>query len=44
LNGILAKHSGQPIKTVEKDTDRDNYMDAEMAKKYGLVDAIIEKR
>jgi len=44
LNGILAKHTGQPMKIVEKDTDRDNYMDAETAKKYGLVDNIIEKR
>lgn len=44
LNGILAKHSGQPMKTVEKDTDRDNFMSAEEAKKYGLVDDIINKR
>lgn len=44
LNGILAKHSGQPMKTIEKDTDRDNFMSAEQAKKYGLIDKIIEKR
>ena len=44
LNGILAKHTGQPIKTVEKDTDRDNFMSAEDALKYGLVDKIIKKR
>ena len=44
LNGILAKHTGQPLKTVEKDTDRDNFMSAEDALKYGLVDKIIKKR
>lgn len=42
LNEILAKHSGQDIKKVEKDTDRDNFMTAEEAKKYGLIDQIIE--
>jgi ATP-dependent Clp protease protease subunit len=42
LNEILAKHSGQSIKTVEKDTDRDNFMSAEEAKRYGLIDQIIE--
>ena len=41
LNGILAKHSGQPLKTIEKDTDRDNFMSAEEALKYGLVDKIV---
>jgi ATP-dependent Clp protease protease subunit len=44
LNGIIAKHTGQKMATVEKDTDRDNFMDAEAALKYGLVDKIIEKR
>ena len=44
LNKILAKHSGQPIKQVEKDTDRDNFMTAETALKYGLVDQIFESR
>lgn len=42
LNGILAKHSGQPIKTIEKDTDRDNFMSAQEALKYGLVDKIVQ--
>lgn len=42
LNGILAKHTKQPIKTVEKDTDRDNFMTAEEAKAYGLVDHIVK--
>jgi ATP-dependent Clp protease protease subunit len=41
LNKILAKHSGQNIKTIEKDTDRDNFMSAEEALKYGLIDKII---
>lgn len=41
LNGILAKHTGQTLKTIEHDTDRDNFMDPEEAKKYGLVDKII---
>jgi ATP-dependent Clp protease protease subunit len=44
LNGILAKHTGQPLKTIEKDTDRDNFMSAEEALKYGLIDKIISKR
>lgn len=44
LNGILAKHSGQKMSIVEKDTDRDNFMSAEQALKYGLIDKIIEKR
>lgn len=44
LNGILAKHSGQKLATVEKDTDRDNFMTAEQALKYGLIDQIITKR
>ena len=43
LNGILAKHSGQDIKQVQIDTDRDNYMSAEEAVKYGLVDKVITK-
>jgi len=44
LNQILAKHTGQPVKKIEKDTDRDFYMSAEEAKKYGIVDEIIKKR
>lgn len=44
LNHILAHHSKQPLKTIEKDTDRDFFMSAEQAKKYGLVDKIIEKK
>lgn len=44
INGILAKHTGQPLKTIERDSDRDFFMTAEEAKKYGLVDQIITKR
>lgn len=44
LYGILAKHSGQDIKKVEKDCDRDNYMTPEEALKYGLIDKIINNR
>jgi ATP-dependent Clp protease protease subunit len=42
LNQILAEHTGQKITQIEKDTDRDNYMSAEEAKKYGLIDKIIK--
>lgn len=44
LNQILAKHTGQSLKKIEKDTDRDFYMTAEGAKEYGIVDEIIKKR
>ena len=43
LNGILAKHTGQTISKVEKDSDRDYFMTAEEAKKYGLIDKLMEK-
>ncbi len=42
LTEILAKHTGQSVKQIEKDTDRDNYMTPEEAKKYGLIDQIID--
>tara|TARA_B100000809_G_scaffold266809_1_gene331816 strand:- start:2035 stop:2640 length:606 start_codon:yes stop_codon:yes gene_type:complete len=42
LNAILAKHTGKKLKTVEKDTDRDFFMTAEQAKKYGVVDEVID--
>ena len=41
LNGILAKHTGKPLKTIEKDTDRDFFMSADEAVKYGLVDDVL---
>lgn len=44
LNKLLAHHTGQPLKTIERDTDRDFFMTAEDAKKYGIVDKIIQKR
>ena len=44
LNGILAEHSGKTIEEVEKDSDRDNYMSAEEAVAYGLVDKVLESR
>jgi ATP-dependent Clp protease protease subunit len=43
LNKILADNTGQKLATIEKDVDRDNYMDAETALKYGLADKIIKK-
>ncbi|MFA6042389.1 MAG: ATP-dependent Clp endopeptidase proteolytic subunit ClpP [Patescibacteria group bacterium] len=43
LNQILAKHTGQSVKKIEEDSDRDKYMSAEDAKKYGIVDKIISK-
>ena len=44
LNERLAFHTGQPIETIEKDTDRDNFMSAEEAKNYGLIDEVFSKR
>jgi len=43
LNEILAKHSGQPVDKVAKDTDRDYYMNATEAKEYGIVDDILSR-
>lgn len=42
LNQILADATGQPLEVIERDTDRDNFMDADEAKEYGLIDEIIE--
>ncbi len=42
INSILAKHTGQPISKIEKDTDRDYFMVADEAKKYGIIDRIIQ--
>ena len=44
LNEIMAKHTGQPVETIEKDLERDNFMSAEAAVKYGLVDTVLEQR
>ncbi len=43
LNHLLSEQTGQDIKTVEKDTERDNFMSAEEALQYGLIDKVIEK-
>lgn len=44
LNSILSERTGQPLETIAKDTDRDNFMTAEQAKAYGLIDEIIVRR
>jgi ATP-dependent Clp protease protease subunit len=44
LNGILASHTGQDIERIGRDTDRDNFMGAEAAKAYGLVDHVFSRR
>jgi ATP-dependent Clp protease protease subunit len=44
LNEILAKHTGQSIEQISRDTDRDFFMSAEQAKEYGLIDGVLEKR
>jgi ATP-dependent Clp protease protease subunit len=44
LNQILADRTGQSIETIAKDTDRDNFMSADQARDYGLIDKVIDKR
>ena len=44
LNDMLARHTGQPIERIEKDTDRDNFLSAEAATEYGLVDKVLTSR
>ena len=44
LNTILKTHTGQSLKSIQKDTDRDNFMSAEDSAKYGLIDKVIDKR
>jgi len=44
MNHLLSQHTGQPLETIERDTERDNYMTAEEAKEYGLIDQVIEHR
>ena len=44
LNRILSENTGQPLDVIERDTDRDNFMTAEEAMAYGLIDRVIEKR
>ncbi|OEE99120.1 ATP-dependent Clp endopeptidase, proteolytic subunit ClpP [Vibrio crassostreae 9ZC13] len=44
LNKLLAEHTGQPLEVVERDTDRDNFMSADQAVEYGLVDSVLNHR
>ncbi len=44
MNQMLAEMTGQPLERIERDTDRDNFMTAEAAKEYGLIDQVIAKR
>ncbi len=41
---LMAKHTGQPVEQIERDTDRDNFLRAEAAKEYGIVDQVLQKR
>ncbi|MEQ8290285.1 MAG: ATP-dependent Clp endopeptidase proteolytic subunit ClpP [Gammaproteobacteria bacterium] len=44
LNQILAKHTGQPLETIQNDTERDNFMSSERAKEYGIIDNVLSAR
>ena len=44
MNQLLADHTGQPLRTIERDVERDHYMTADQALKYGLIDEIIAPR
>jgi ATP-dependent Clp protease protease subunit len=44
INRILAQHTGQPLERIERDTERDFFMDAYEAREYGLVDHVLERR
>ena len=44
MNELMAKHTGQPIERIERDTDRDRFMSAEEAKEYGMIDNVISSR
>ena len=44
LNELMAEHTGQPLERLERDTDRDNFMTAENAKTYGLIDQVLTSR
>jgi ATP-dependent Clp protease protease subunit len=44
MNELLAFHTGQPVERVEQDTDRDNFMDADTAQAYGLIDKVLSRR
>ena len=44
MNEILAKHTGQPLKKIQRDTDRNFFMSPEEAQEYGIIDEVIEKK
>jgi ATP-dependent Clp protease, protease subunit len=44
MNKLMAKHTGQPVERIERDTDRDRFMSAEEAKEYGMIDNVISYR
>ncbi|MCA9531592.1 MAG: ATP-dependent Clp endopeptidase proteolytic subunit ClpP [Myxococcales bacterium] len=44
LNAIMAAHSGQPVEQIERDTERDNFMSAQKAQEYGIIDEVIQRR
>ena len=44
LNEIMAQHTGQPVERIERDTDRDNFLSAQDAVEYGLIDKVLVKR
>jgi ATP-dependent Clp protease protease subunit len=44
LNRILSERTGKPLEQIEKDTERDNFMTAEQALEYGIIDGIMDKR
>jgi len=44
LNRLMAEHTGQPLEVIERDTERDRFMDAEQSKEYGLVDHVVDSR
>ncbi|MEM1145449.1 MAG: ATP-dependent Clp endopeptidase proteolytic subunit ClpP [Pseudomonadota bacterium] len=44
LNRLMADHTGQPLEVIERDTERDRFMDAEQSREYGLVDEVVEAR
>ncbi|MCK5898085.1 MAG: ATP-dependent Clp protease proteolytic subunit, partial [Methylococcales bacterium] len=44
LNNVLARHTGQSVEAIEKDTDRDNFLSAEESVNYGLIDKVVSER
>jgi ATP-dependent Clp protease protease subunit len=44
LNQLMSDHTGQDVETIERDTERDNFMSAEQSKEYGLVDSVVDRR